>query len=923
MKKRNLIEIISIFSLFIILVVLMILVPNMNTNINTGKLIINEVMLVNNNTIKDKDDKYSDYIELYNGNDYDVNLYGYYLTDNMKETKKWSFPDITIKANDYLVIFASGKNLLGDELHTNFKLDSKGETIALSNASAKVISKVYVKETLKDTSYGYNTKEKDYVYYYLGTPGKENTGEYTKDPIYEIKNDYKLKITEYMTNNLSYKKSFDDKFYSLIEIHNEDDKDINLKGFYLSDKEDNITKYTFPDVTIKKDEYLIVYASGYNKIEKGEVHTNFKLNNKDGVLLLSSPLKAIIDKVELEKLDGNTSYGVYKNKWNIYGMPSFGKENTKDYGKNNIKKDVIINEVSIYPKEAIELYNTTDEDIKLTDYSLSDKSGVSYNLDKYTIKSDGYLVLTDSTLGFNINNTNEVIYLSNNGQIIDTFEVSKLVGNISTGITDGKKVYYKTITLGSKNSSTIYTGFSEVPSFNTTNAYVKKGDTITLSTKDNSEIYYTTNGSFPTKNSTKYTKPIEINKNTVIKAISYKDGLIESDAVSRTYLIERKHTISVVSVTTNNMSFYQAYTGNPQEVKGNFEFYDVNGDFGTSFTAGVKVSGRSSSLLPQKSISIYLRKRYGLNNINYPFFDTTSYHNYSSIQLRNGGTDPTRLHIKDAILSRILEGEMDIDLLAYKPVAVYVNGRYYGMYSLREKSNADYIESKHGVKKENIDLIKKKLVVRGSKKDYNELMSYIKNHDVTKSEVYEYIKNKVDVQELINYYIAESFFSNSDLFARNVGLWKAKNGKWRWMFYDLDYAYVDYEAKANLFVNQKPYYNSSLDMVIKLYNNKEFKDLYLKSLAKYLKTTFKPSRTSKIVDELSKEIENEMKYHINRWSGYSYPYNWDNVTSLSSWKSNLNSLKSSMKNRYYSIVNNLKNGFKLSNDEYNKYFSDI
>ena len=297
MKRIDRIEKISIMFLFILLIILMVVVPNMNTDINTEKLIINEIMLVNNNTIVDKDGKYNDYIELYNGNDYDVNLLGYYLTDNMKETRKWTFPDVTIKAHDYLVIFASSKNITEGELHTNFKLDSKGETVALSNASAKVISKVYVKETLKDTSYGYNGEK--YVYYYNGTPGKENSGDYSKDPIYEIKNDYKLEITEYMTNNSSYKMSNDKKFYSLIEIYNADKRDINLKGFYLTDKEDNITKYTLPDVVIKKNEYIVIYASGLDKYEDNEIHTNFKLNNNDGILVLSSPNKAMISKVSL------------------------------------------------------------------------------------------------------------------------------------------------------------------------------------------------------------------------------------------------------------------------------------------------------------------------------------------------------------------------------------------------------------------------------------------------------------------------------------------------------------------------------------------------------------------------------------------------------------------------------------------------
>ena len=75
MKKIDRLEKFSIIGLFILLVALVFIVPNMNTNMNTGKLIINEVMLINNNTIMDKYGKYSDYIELYNGNDYDVNLY--------------------------------------------------------------------------------------------------------------------------------------------------------------------------------------------------------------------------------------------------------------------------------------------------------------------------------------------------------------------------------------------------------------------------------------------------------------------------------------------------------------------------------------------------------------------------------------------------------------------------------------------------------------------------------------------------------------------------------------------------------------------------------------------------------------------------------------------------------------------------------
>ena len=67
MKKDDILEKLGILGFFILFIVLCFIVPNLNTNINIGNLIINEVMLVNNGTYTDKYGKNSDYIELYNG----------------------------------------------------------------------------------------------------------------------------------------------------------------------------------------------------------------------------------------------------------------------------------------------------------------------------------------------------------------------------------------------------------------------------------------------------------------------------------------------------------------------------------------------------------------------------------------------------------------------------------------------------------------------------------------------------------------------------------------------------------------------------------------------------------------------------------------------------------------------------------------
>ena len=79
MKRENIIEKSLIILSFILLLLVIVYTPTINKYRNNGKLIINEVMPNNKYTIKDTYGLYSDYIEIYNGYDYDINLDGYYL----------------------------------------------------------------------------------------------------------------------------------------------------------------------------------------------------------------------------------------------------------------------------------------------------------------------------------------------------------------------------------------------------------------------------------------------------------------------------------------------------------------------------------------------------------------------------------------------------------------------------------------------------------------------------------------------------------------------------------------------------------------------------------------------------------------------------------------------------------------------------
>ncbi len=73
-------------------------------------LFINEIVASNSNTILDEDGEAPDWIELYNAESVAVDLQSFGLSDDPADPYKWEFPDISIAPQDFLLVFASGKN---------------------------------------------------------------------------------------------------------------------------------------------------------------------------------------------------------------------------------------------------------------------------------------------------------------------------------------------------------------------------------------------------------------------------------------------------------------------------------------------------------------------------------------------------------------------------------------------------------------------------------------------------------------------------------------------------------------------------------------------------------------------------------------------------------------------------------------------
>jgi hypothetical protein len=119
---------------------------------------ISEFLAENQQGLKDDDGNRSGWIELHNGGAAPVNLSGWFLTDNPTNRTKWRFPGVVLLPEKFILVFASEKNRTTDlaHLHTNFRLNKQGGSLALVNPATNVVSEFspnYPKQSA-DVSFG-------------------------------------------------------------------------------------------------------------------------------------------------------------------------------------------------------------------------------------------------------------------------------------------------------------------------------------------------------------------------------------------------------------------------------------------------------------------------------------------------------------------------------------------------------------------------------------------------------------------------------------------------------------------------------------------------------------------------------------------------------------------------------------------------
>ena len=291
-------------------------------------LYINEFMASNATTICDSFGSYSDWIELYNSTDTDMDISGFGISDNLSQPMKYRFPDgTTIAAKSYLVVFCSGnEGMQNGELHAPFGLRSYGEDVVIANRAGRIIDSYSFKNQETDVSMARMPDGTgEFQSNSQPSPGYPNTG--AGYSAFDAANRLPLGgvyISEFGGSTGSVASDW-------VEIYNSTGSAVSLAGYGLSNNPKNPAKWVFPDISIEPGEYLLLYATGSaDKAQKKNLKLNFNISSTGEALFFFDPNGKLIDKLSAGRMKSGQSYGRdgSDNRF-YYAEPTPGAQNGK------------------------------------------------------------------------------------------------------------------------------------------------------------------------------------------------------------------------------------------------------------------------------------------------------------------------------------------------------------------------------------------------------------------------------------------------------------------------------------------------------------------------------------------------------------------------------------------------------------------
>ena len=640
----------------------------------------------------------------------------------------------------------------------------------------------------------------------------------------------------------------------------------------------------------------------------------------------------------------------------------------------------IMDDITEFPDSWVELYNPTDAAINLKDYKLSikNKEKKAWQLPNKTVAAKGYALIYCDKEGKEDNRLHAdfrlesgkgcQVYLFTNGEIVDSLPeaLKKMPApDVAYGRkTDGASEwgYQLTPSAGKANTGDICDAkhilgapvFSEAGRVTSGSSAINLELSLPEDTPEGAYITYTTNGSEPTAQSTKYTNAINIKATTVIRAKAFCSGWLSPVSTAQSYIFHpRAMTVPIFSVQTDDKYLNDAKIGlfannNSKEDKKthdwrrpvNIEFFPVEGETSAfNQLSETRIQGGQSRSNALKSMVFYANKRFDPDHkrFSYEFFpdQKPGITEFKSFSLRDGGNDFDDLYFRDLIIQRTMGSHIDLDWQAGHTAVLYINGEYMGMLNIRERSNEDNVFSNYDgledldmveishEKVNNVDQFIEELK-EGTSEFYDRFKAFYSEKSHTLAEYEQWL----DVKEYLNVIALNFFYGNIDFPGNNLVFWRpndddTKSGlpkRFRVIVKDTDFGLGLY-GRQNDYNTIKLLYNQSYDsgnawaftepatrLLKNMLEDKDILNLFIDMCCVYMGDFMNGKGTGEIIDLIMEEALDEFVAHRDKYNGGGGGWPWggwgqpDNRKDITNKFNNAKSWAEGRPNNFYKFI---------------------
>jgi hypothetical protein len=479
------------------------------------------------------------------------------------------------------------------------------------------------------------------------------------------------------------------------------------------------------------------------------------------------------------------------------------------------------------------------------------------------------------------------------------------------------------------NSGETYTAQREPePVFSVSEGFYTGKVSVKLSsTSTTAEIRYTKDGSDPNITSTLYTgTPISFSVSGILRAACFsKTGKLPSRSVSNSYFMNKGVLNGpVLSIFTDNKNLYGG-TGifdnwqQDWEKPCYVEYFDKDGKKCFEQFSGIQIDGGAggSRSNPQHSFRLeFDHKIYGEGDVDYKLIpDRPVRTDYKSIYLRNGSNQYLTFMFKDDMECKITANNTKNYYSNGTHAIVYINGAYFGMYEMREKTNDEFFKVNYDAKiNENFHLLSQSYwygsVLRALNGNVETFNADYRNFMLLNPVAPDYLLKAgkiLDLDYYTDYIVAESWIANNDWPFNNIKLVKGDftNNLWRFILIDLEWslrpnhwttAQFDH---INYMINQAggPY----IDFWKKLIQNTSYRKQFINRFADIMNTSYLPEKTLPIAQKKYDETLAEMPAEYQRWGG-----------NFNQYAPNMNLFKGELNARSTEVRKHIISNFKLT-----------